>query len=71
MEKCFADKNGNCFVLIKTQCEGCSFYQTYDNYRLGRKKAMIRLASLPKDLQEYINQKYFRGAKDFSKGENI
>ena len=60
---CFAYKEGRCTVLKASKCEGikCAFYKTKKMYRLGRKKAIKRILSLPEPYQQYIIDTYYDG----------
>lgn len=62
MEKidCFAYKPKSCNALTEKKCDGCGFYKTKEEFRLGHKKALERIKTLDKELQEHIEEKYFK-----------
>ena len=60
MAKCFADVNGECSALKIKDCKGCTFYKTKEEAEKGRKKALIRIQSLDKDITDYIIDKYYK-----------
>lgn len=62
---CFAYKYKECTALKVSKCEGikCGFYKSKKMYRLGRKKAIKRILSLPDTYQQYIIDTYYDGKK--------
>lgn len=64
-EKCFAQrKSGRCAALIGV-CPGydqCSFYKTEEEYWRTKEDARQKLCALSVSKQQYIAEKYHRGA---------
>ncbi|WDC83313.1 hypothetical protein PL321_11085 [Caloramator sp. mosi_1] len=56
---CFAYRNKRCTVLTSTDCVGCKFYKTREQYKLDIAKAMDRLNSLDKEFKSYFMEKYY------------
>jgi len=63
-------KDNGCKKLTVQYCIGaaCSFAQTKAQARASLKKANVRLASLDKDEQKYIADKYYFGKMPWLKG---
>lgn len=57
---CFAYKRRSCQALTKKKCDGCSFYKTKEEFEAGQKKAMERIKTLDKNLQEHIKETYLK-----------
>jgi hypothetical protein len=60
---CFAYRNKRCTILTIKKCEGekCPFYKTKEQFKLGQEKAMERILTLDKELQDHINETYYGG----------
>lgn len=59
MENCYFDRGEKCSALTEKKCKGCRFRKTEEEFKHGRKKAMIRIRSLPSEQQLYILGKYY------------
>lgn len=56
---CVFYRGTKCSVLTRKNCEKCSFHKTEEESLIGRKKASLRLKSLPADTQIWIKEKYY------------
>lgn len=56
-------ENGDCNRLNVKKCMGsiCNFFQTKEQDAIAKQKAFKRIATLDKDLQSSISDKYFNG----------
>jgi len=45
-DNCFAMKNNQCSILLKTDCVSCKFYKTKEQAREDKRKAADRLERL-------------------------
>lgn len=69
--KCYAfSGQKQCRILAVKKCTGssCSFFKTAEQYKESFKKANVRLASLDKEKQKYIAEKYYNGKMPWQKG---
>ncbi|SCY26067.1 hypothetical protein [Alkaliphilus peptidifermentans] len=58
---CFASRKKGCSALKFKACKDCSFYKTTDQHHKDQAKALKRIFSLDKDVQDHINETYYRG----------
>lgn len=60
---CFANRRGRCKILNVANCEGtsCSFFKTEAQFEEGRKKALMRIASLDEVTKRNIIDTYYGG----------
>ncbi|WP_242945072.1 hypothetical protein [Caminicella sporogenes] len=58
---CFAYNQRSCKILTEKKCDGCVFYKTHEEFKLGQKKALERILSLDKDKRDYIIETYYGG----------
>ena len=63
MNKCAFDVGEKCSALTEKNCTGCRFRKTEEEFTHGRKKALVRLKTLPLDIQLYIYGKYYGKSK--------
>ena len=71
MRECiFCYKKNGCKILNVKVCigEGCSFAKTKEEAETSLNKAFKKLASLDKEKQIYISDKYYDGSKPWLKG---
>lgn len=61
MKDCFAYRRNGCTALKVRKCEGCSFYKTKEQFRLGQEKALKRICTLDVAKQRYISETYYGG----------
>lgn len=69
--KCFGGKGKNgCEILIVRKCPGdsCSYFKTEVQQKSDTQKALRRLASLDKEHQDYIADKYYSGMMPWLEG---
>ena len=59
MDKCFADRNGECSALKIKDCDGCKFYKTKKEAERGRRYSLLRVLSLDEDIRGHIIDKYY------------
>ena len=59
MDKCFADRNGECSALKIKDCDGCKFYKTKKEAERGRRQSLLRILSLDKNVKGHILEKYY------------
>ena len=64
---CFGFGENGCRILIKTDCGGCSYKSKADSKR-ELEKSNKRLSSLPKETQQYIAGRYYKGTMPWRKG---
>ncbi len=67
MDNCFA-LGRQCSILKKTECQGCSFMKSKEEYINSKRKSYNRLASLPEVRQDYISDKYYSSRKPWLTG---
>ena len=71
-EKCFGiRKHRMCSVLIVKSCPGyakCPFYKPLWMYLRDQSRINVRLCGMPKEEQEYIAHKYYRGEMPWKGG---
>ena len=60
MNNCTFNYNGECSVLCRENCIGCSFAKTNEELKNGREKALRRIAHLPNEKRTHILRKYYR-----------
>lgn len=58
-EDCVFLKDGECRALNETKCKNCVFYKTEFEHKIGRQRALLRIASLSKEEQAHIIAKYY------------
>ena len=68
---CFAMVNGNCGVLVATECVGCKFYCSKAEMNRRREAANRRLGSLDRTTQRYIAEKYCEGKYPWLEGVSV
>ncbi|MFX4263107.1 hypothetical protein ACOBQJ_13045 [Pelotomaculum propionicicum] len=69
--KCFGGKGKNgCEILVVRKCPGdsCSYFKTKYQHQTDIGKTLKLLASLDKEHQQYIADKYYRGKKPWLEG---
>lgn len=69
--KCVAHTRGNgCKILTVKKCigESCPFAKTKEQIEASCEKSFKRLASIDKELQRYIAEKYYGGKMPWKKG---
>ena len=65
---CFGFGENGCRILTETNCGNCSFYCNKDDYKILLEKSNKRLSSLPKETQQYIAGRYYKGTMPWRKG---
>ena len=65
MNKCAFDLGKKCYALTEKVCPGCAFRKSEEELVAGKERASRRVATLPKEQQLHIKQKYhgYRGAR--------
>ena len=64
MLRCAFDRGeGMCSALTEKSCEGCRFFKTEMQVAVSREKAKRRIQSLPRDMRNYIYDKYYPKSK--------
>lgn len=69
--KCFGGKGkSGCEMLVVRKCPGdcCSYFKTEVQHQSDMQKALRRLASLDKENQEFIADKYYNGKMPWLEG---
>lgn len=65
---CFGQKQCKILHVKKCTSSRCSFFKTTEHHQESFKMANARLASLDKEQQKYIAQKYYKGKMPWQKG---
>ena len=61
MEDCLLINTNGCTALKVKQCDGCSFYETKEQYELNQQKVLERIYTLDADKQKHILETYYGG----------
>ena len=65
---CFGFGENGCRILVKTDCDGCSFYKSKADSKKELEKINKRISTLPKETQQYIAGRYYKGTMPWRKG---
>lgn len=58
MKECAFGRDGECSVLRRKNCKGCSFRKTREELAAGREKSRRRVSTLPQETRIYIADRY-------------
>ena len=60
MNDCAFNEGRFCTALRKKECKNCTFKKTEEELIVGRRKAMVRIQSLPNPKRYYIIHTYHK-----------
>lgn len=60
MNECVFERNRKCAALIVKNCENCKFRKTKEEFELGQKKAIEKVASMPYNRVKLFEELYHR-----------
>ena len=60
MNNCVFERKAKCAALTVKSCEDCKFRKTKEEFELGQKNAIKKVASMPHDRVKLFEEMYHR-----------